>query len=312
MVETIVGNAALKAKEDRLLPKLSSYEQHSYVKLREEAIKIERRNPNLDPTANTRFVSEYLDAAVEHRRELDDYRNTAKRNGIIPDPGSIAQLSVQMRQRFIDNYKNNTLPSLERAEPPQLKGHAKAAHAKLMDAMNDETIPEKAVGQFYNKEKGGIQWLGIIGGLVGGLFIFNQMGGFAGGAVGLIATVIATLAGAWLVNKGYEKASNYMNERKSDQLDRENSVARSRGANGQQTQQNLTPKDEPAPDKPQASIQPDRLIEAAGIDPNTTRFASADAGGAPTSDLAPSSTPITREQPSPKGRGAGGSTTPNG
>lgn len=55
----------------------------------------------------------------------------------------------------------------------------------------------------YDKDKG-IQWPGLIGGLLGGLFVFNKLGGMQGGMLGMIGAAIAVLTGAWLANKGTE------------------------------------------------------------------------------------------------------------
>lgn len=61
----------------------------------------------------------------------------------------------------------------------------------------------------YDTAKG-IQWPGLIGGLLGGLFIFNKLGGMEGGMLGMIGTAMAVLAGAWLANKGTEMIGGFV------------------------------------------------------------------------------------------------------
>lgn len=219
MAERITGNTALEGKEKRLLPQLSRYEQSVYVKLREEALKIEKENPALDTSANTRYLSDYLTAGASHRRELDAYRDTAKRNGIVPDAGSIDKLSMDMQQRFIDTYVQKTLP--------QYGDQGRQANAMLMQAMKPATIPGMVADQFYREDKGGVRWGGIAGGLLGGLFIFMQMGGMGGGPLAFIAAGIAALAGAWLVNKTTDKVGSWMNAKNTQQTSTAPQVTRS-------------------------------------------------------------------------------------
>ncbi len=202
MADRIINNRSLADKESRILPKLSPIEQNSYVQLRQEAIKIEQSNPSLDTSANTKFVSDYLDAALNHRRLLDDYRLRAKTNGIVPDSRAIGQMSNNLRNEFINDFHQQSLP--------RYGEQGKEAHSKLIKAMNGDSIPEAMVGQFYKSEKGGVRWGGIAGGLIAGLLVFTQMGGMAGGLLGFAATAVAALAGAWLMNKGVDTVSGYM------------------------------------------------------------------------------------------------------
>ncbi len=67
------------------------------------------------------------------------------------------------------------------------------------------------ISNIYDTAKG-IQWPGVIGGLAGGLFIFNKLGGFDGGIIGMLGTAVAVLTGAWLANKGTDLIGGLFNK----------------------------------------------------------------------------------------------------
>ncbi|MDX2112375.1 MAG: hypothetical protein SFW63_01385 [Alphaproteobacteria bacterium] len=205
MARSTPDQQSLESKESRILPRLSRQDQESYLNLRQGVAEVRQKNPDLDTRVNTRLLSEYLDAALRHRQEMDAYRNKAKNNGIIPDPGAIQHLSTKRHNEFLSHFHRNVLPSYGE--------EGKQAYAMLMDARRSESIPEAVAGQFYKSEKGGARWGGIIGGLAAGLFVFTQMGGMAGGLLGFGVTAIAAIAGAWLTNRGVDKISEFVQSR---------------------------------------------------------------------------------------------------
>jgi hypothetical protein len=219
MSRYITGNKTLEDKEKQILPKLPPHRFESYMQWKRAAIDVERRNPELDTSINTQFLSDYLDASLRNSRIVEAELTKAKNNGVIPDRRAYAELDRKLDVDFIISQQKKT--------------HGKQAtdqgiaQSKLFEAMRGESVPEVIAGQFYNSEKGGMQWGGVIGGALAGFLIFRQMGGMAGGAIGLIVTAIAAVAGAWLVNRSIEKVGNYMGEKKYDRQRQQEAASRS-------------------------------------------------------------------------------------
>jgi predicted lipid-binding transport protein (Tim44 family) len=61
-----------------------------------------------------------------------------------------------------------------------------------------------------------MRWGGIAGGLIAGVLAFTQMGGMGGGLMGIAVAAIAAVAGAWLMNKGVDTVSGYMQQNKAE------------------------------------------------------------------------------------------------
>lgn len=176
-------------KNDSLIRNLTPFEQQTYVNTAKGAAELAAENPNLDTRVYTRFLNDYANAALIHRKTLDAKIANAKNAGVIPDQRWMNAESLKMRNDFVANFLQNTLPSY---------GPSGAeAWEKLGTRLKPKSIPEIAAGQFYNKEKGGVQWPGIIGGALAGFLVFKGLGG---GLMGILGAVLGLVAGAWLTN----------------------------------------------------------------------------------------------------------------
>lgn len=186
-----------------LLGQLSSDEQKAYLKWENAMKKTAAKHTYLNTSIYTEFLHDYLESAANHRAYFEEKKaqdNELRKQGVRVDPKVVADTSKGMVRNFRDDFN------------AKLKDRGVASQESwnaLAEEMQGPSILGGISKQFYDSDKGGLQWGGIIGGLVGGFFAYKKFAG-GGGWLGGIAVVLASLAGAWLVNKGTDLVSGWM------------------------------------------------------------------------------------------------------
>jgi len=194
--------AFLPPHNDIMLAKLTGFEQQRYVNMAKGMAEVAKENPNMDTLVYTRYLDDFLKAGIEHRAVLDADIAKATAASITQDPREAHSKSVKMRTDFTEKFLKETLPTFG----PQ----GAEAWEKLGKRMRPKSIPELAMNQFYDGDKGGVKWAGLVGGLAGGFFIFNALGG---GMMGIAAALLAAVAGAWLANGAAKSIGSFLDKK---------------------------------------------------------------------------------------------------
>ena len=188
-----------------LLNRLTPFEQSEFLRTRTEAAKLAEDFPALNTRVFTQYMHDYLEAGVKHRAEMTVLKTNAREAGTVPDPNWLLAESVGRRNVFVKDFEANVLP--------QYGSEGREAMEKLNRRLQPPTTTRFITHQFYNEDTKGLRLGGLIGGALGGWFIFTKLGGWKNKVKSLIGGALAALAGAWLVNKTIEGYGKFFNKK---------------------------------------------------------------------------------------------------
>ncbi len=181
---------------EHLLSNMTRPQEVRYRQFRDAAEKAAMMRPDLDQSANTKFLHDYLDAAVKNTAEQQRIMNEAKSRNIPLTVPAMRMTERRMQTEFQQEFINHTLPSYG----PE----GKEAFSVMSKNMTGGGIVEGAIKQFYDSDNKGIQYAGIIGGVLGAFLANKATGGFGGGLFGIASMIIGPIIGAFMLNRTAE------------------------------------------------------------------------------------------------------------
>lgn len=162
--------------------------------------------------ARKAHLSEFTEKLAEAHKVLEDPTGKNKR-GIPPHPNYVRAMECEAEYQFNKQVDEDVKQKYYASRPnekhevldDQIK-RAKVAAGLEGQASGSSELLDNAIGSVYDKKRGGVQWGGIVGGVVG--YIASSMFG-AGGMIGTILAVLMTGIGIYMGNK---VADNYKND----------------------------------------------------------------------------------------------------
>ncbi len=222
---------------ENLVNGLSRVNQHNYMRLKESMFEVAKERPDLDTRVYTEYMQDYLNAATKREAEVKKILAAAKADGYTPNRSELERETAKEHREFMKGFVHNKLP--------KYGAEGKEAWSALHKKMQGPSIFSAAASQIYDKNKGGMQWGGLVGLLVGG-FMATQLGaGLFNGLMPALMTIGAAFLGAWLGNKAVDGVSNLVTTHSETP---ENTPARA----PEQTQ-----KPEQQQEKPQGPLTPE-------------------------------------------------------
>lgn len=192
MTLQITGHEALMNSNS---PNLRVAKQE-FTNMARVAAEMHDNHPDRNMRAVERYLHDYAQASLTHDQAMTSLESNLRAAGGKDIRSDMQAASQKLRNEFTTNFLQTTLP--------QYNENERQAFMKFAQKASPPTLPGLAIGQFYDEDSEKPRWAGIIGGLVGGLYIFNKLGGMGGGWLGWIGTALAVVAGGWLTNKGMD------------------------------------------------------------------------------------------------------------
>jgi hypothetical protein len=198
---------------DALKDQLHPHDMYEYAEMRKKALELAAKKPELKTGLVTRYMHDFLDSAADRATKLKQHGSNLKDAGAKHIDDDMTGLFLDHKNKFVEEFTQKTLPQYDAAD--------QAGFNAFSRRMQGPTIPGMVANQFYNEDKGGMRWGGVVGAALGGLFILSKLGT---GTLGIIGSLIAAVAGAWLVNKTMDYGSEIMERRKARQQQQANAA----------------------------------------------------------------------------------------
>lgn len=185
---------------------LSKQAQERYVRYAQSGAEVKMHNPNADMSVVEAYLREYAQADInEFQPEIN---RKAKLENDIGEP---------LDKKYIRRKYNEDIVKFDkkfdaRVQAGEFGEGGKATWRDLGERVRPTTLPGAVIKQFHNKDKGGFLISGIIGGIVGGVYIFGKLGGLGGGPISIIGTALAAVSGAWLANMSSEAIGGFIDK----------------------------------------------------------------------------------------------------
>lgn len=201
----------MRPDNEKILDSLSQENKNYYTQLREAGAKAAQEHPGMDTRVITAFLHDYLIMAKNDDTQRAKDVAFYEKGGKPVDHRAIRQASQKRRDDFLQDFQSNKLP--------QYRTNGQQAWQAFGKQVQGPSIFTAAINQFYNPEKqsginfGGVQVGGILGAVVGGLLASQIFGGLEGimegGAFGIVGTLLAVFAGAWLGNRTADTVTGF-------------------------------------------------------------------------------------------------------
>lgn len=175
-------------KNERLAANLAPDPKAEYQRLSAATEKLAAKRPDFAP-AYQEYREAWLDHAMASDRRVMEVRRKSEKLGVRPQVADLQRMRDEDRNRFTFDIEK------------RMKKYGPAgdeAGAALGKEMKKNVVSE-VVSNFYDEEKGGVQWGGIAGALLGGLLLSSLAGGM-GTWFGILAIILGAAAGGWLGN----------------------------------------------------------------------------------------------------------------
>lgn len=196
---------------ENLVNGLSRTNQSNYMQLKQSMFEIAKERPDLDTRLYTRYLHDYLDAAS--KAEKTNKAKIADAKAKKPDMNwsELRDVTKQENNASQKEY-GRFLGDFSKTVVPQYGAEGQEAWKELHNKMQGPSIIGAATSQIYDKKKGGMQWGGIVGLILGGLMATQLTGGgiMTGELLPILATVGTAFLGAWLGNKAADGIGNML------------------------------------------------------------------------------------------------------
>lgn len=208
--DPIRGRVELPSNES-VLNTLSNTNRHNYMKLRQSTFEIAKERPDLDTRLYTRYLHDYLDAASKAEKTNKAKIAAAKAKKPDMNWSELREVTKQENNASQEEY-GKFLGDFSKTVVPKFGAEGQEAWKELHNKMQGSSIIGAAASQIYDKKKGGMQWGGIVGLILGGLMATQLTGGgiMTGELLPILATVGTAFLGAWLGNKAADGIGNML------------------------------------------------------------------------------------------------------
>ncbi len=172
------------------------------IQVRNATVEVLQKNPGMDMSVVDAYLNGYEKSVLRADKEITQLREETEAKGGKLDPKWVAAQHKELINQYDEHFRENVLSKRSEAD--------KQAWQKVTERLRPVSLPDLAVRQFHNKDKGGVQWAGLVGGLIAGVMTFKRAGGFS--PIGMISTAIAVVAGGWFANMSTGAIGGFVNK----------------------------------------------------------------------------------------------------